>query len=378
MIYLDHAASTPIHPEALEVLQSSFAQDFANPSSPHALGRKTLEQLESIKKDIIKIFQTQEKEIIFTGSATESNNTIINHFQAQGKILFSEADHPSITAAISLEKKCPALHNTTGDLDWDRLENQLQEHGKNISLAIFTHINSQSGVILDYQRLADLLKQYAPQAFFHLDFSQTLGKWPIPSELCRAVDGLTLSSHKMGGPKGIAAHLIPKGKHLTALLKGGSQQSGRSSTIAFPLIKSWHKAILINCSSSNCWLQMKEQTQKLYLQLKNKIPEIQFPFETNDCSPFIACFILPLISSDILMRHLEMEDIYISTTSACSSRHAQENPVLAALQVPPELSNNVLRISFSNETSAAELEQFAEYLSFCYKQLKSLLKKKRK
>ncbi len=376
MIYLDHAASTLILEGVLKILKNSMLNDFANPSSSHKFGRKLSERIDKERKFFLDVAACGTGyDFVFTSSATESNNTVIKGISVlKGEDIFvSAGDHPSLINPLAYwREKGVNIRiipmKESGRIDANRFFEKLNENTK---LILFSHVNNQSGNIYDVEDLALKFKKNYPDVHIHVDGVQGFGKFPLLLKN-GSIDTLTITSHKIGGPKGIAGLYIKKKVKLIPLLHGGGQELGiRSSTTAAPLIFSFAEAARIVCRSFTDKISViRELNEHAKSLLKEKIPGVLFPFEGNDISPYILNFILPGISSDIIVRHLEEKEIYVSTSSACSSGLKSENKTFTALKIPLKYHNSVFRISFSLSSTKEEVEEFVSETALIYNELK--------
>lgn len=376
MIYLDHAASTLILEGVLKILENSMLNDFANPSSSHKFGRKLSERIDKERKFFLDVAGCGTGyDFVFTSSATESNNTVIKGISvSKGEDIFvSAGDHPSLINPLEYwREKGVNIRiipmKESGRIDENRFSEKLN---KNTKLILFSHVNNQSGNIYDVENLTLKFKKNYPDVHIHVDGVQGFGKFPLLLKN-RVIDTLTITSHKIGGPKGIAGLYIKKKVKLIPLLHGGGQELGlRSSTTAAPLIFSFAEAARIVCRSFTDKISViRELNEHAKSLLKEKIPGVLFPFEGNDISPYILNFILPGISSDIIVRHLEEKEIYVSTSSACSSGLKSENKTFTALKIPLKYHNSVFRISFSLSSTKEEVEEFVSETALIYNELK--------
>lgn len=381
MKYFDYAATTPLYPEVLEILQKSFKNDFANPNALHSLGQDQRDELEEQRqklKTLLKIKQTDN--LYFTSGATESNNTVIQgiSLKDQDVIFYSKADHASVVKVVearALRDKIQAVeikNSLDGRVDLEDLKKKLIIHKDKLALVCLTSVNNQTGAIIDIAEIALLIKTLT-KAHIHVDAVQHFGKLPLFNHL--HVDSISFSAHKVGGPKAIGAlHLKDKHK-IKPLILGGEQEHGfRSGTESLPLIKSFVLASEVSLKNSKKELEtivrLKDQCLKSF---KESAPEIIYPF--NESSPYVFSFLLPGISSDIILRHLEMKSIFISTTSACSSRIKGYNSTLAAVGIDEDLHKNFLRISFGFQTTKEDVAYLNEEFKKIWVELKKLIKK---
>lgn len=379
ILYLDYAASTPLRSRALQVLATSMKKDFANPASAHRLGKDLQRRIETCREKFLEFMGANEGDkLIFTGSATEANNTIIRGIglRTGDAVAFSFADHPSITAPMEILGKRKIQVNEL-PLQKEGIPDEmalLKLLDKTVRLIIFTHVNNQSGAITDISRLSGQIKAISPDTHIHVDAAQGFGKIPI-SLKDGHIDSLCISAHKIGGPKGIAGLYLRNGVQLSPLLYGGGQEEGlRSSTLAAPLIFSFYEAVVEAVNSLGFSQDHVTTLNQLAREsLKEKISSVRFPF-VKYSSPYILTFILPGIPSDIILRHLEQQGIMISSKSACSSRIKGTDPVFTALHLSNEEHKFVLRVSFSHETTGVDILRFCDTLASIYNEIKMVTK----
>lgn len=380
MLYLDFAASAPIRLRALKKLEESSLSDFANPSAAHKFGREVLKKIEDSRDFFLKSLKGYPHyNLIFTSSATEANNTIIKGkiLEKGDKIFLCQGDHPSLVVpANRLSKKGVSVHsiplNADSTIDENRLLSLLDE---SVKILLLTHVNNQSGVINDCFNLAKKVKKIFKDIHIHIDAVQSFSKFNISLEDA-VVDSLSVSSHKIGGPKGIAGLFFKRESNPIPLIEGGGQEfSLRSSTVATPLILAFKEAYqeCLETQDKN-FLEAKENYRYLRNEIKKRVPSLFFPFgEFGNSSPFILVFVVPKISSDILLRHLESKDIFASSTSACSSKIKGDNPTFMELKLPKEFHKNVLRVSYDERVHRDKLNEFIEIFENIYLDLKHLL-----
>jgi cysteine desulfurase len=376
MIYFDNAASTPIYPEVIATICDSLTKDFANPSSSHSLGRIQKEQIEHYRKEFLNFIGADTNDhFIFTSSATEANNTIINGIELlPGEIiLYFRGDHKSVTAPIENRMKSGIIGI---EFSFEELINESANvkniNAENVRLIVLSFVNNQSGSILNLDNLTTKLKKMYLKSHIHIDAVQGFGK--IPFSINSNISSASFAAHKLGGPKGIGGLYLKKKHNVKPLLLGGGQQADfRSSTEAFSLIRGFHLATLLSIRNMPANAAVVDELQnELKSFFKAEIPQIQFPFQSS--SPYILCLIIPGISSDILLRLLEEKQIYVSSTSACSSRIKGLNTVLRALEIPEKFHKNVLRISFSNKSNLDELQYFKEVFKAIWSEINYLVK----
>jgi cysteine desulfurase len=216
------------------------------------------------------------------------------------------------------------------------------------------------------------VKKYSPKAHVHIDAVQAFGK--IECTVTNDIDSISIAAHKFGGPKGIAGLYLKKNHRVLPMLLGGRQQGGfRPGTENFPLTNAFFKATKITLLNQAKNFENIDQFNKLIKEaIKEFIPTSQFPFE--ETSPYILTFIVPGISSDIILRHLEVKNIFVGTTSACSAKIKAYNPTLAALKIPEKCHKNILRISFGSTSNQADIELFLKEFKAVWSELRHFLK----
>lgn len=386
MKYYDYAATSPLYPEVQLTLEKSYAQDFANPNAMHILGQNLREEIEEIRLNFLRLLKAKNDDAFyFTSCATESNNTIIKglEFHKDDVIFYNPSEHSSLTAPIKeiAQKENLTLvelkNNTDGSLDFLFLEEKIKEFSSRIKLIALTSVNNQTGSLLDVDHVSKVIKDVIKNPLrlhFHIDAVQHFGKIPLFD--LNLVDSASFSAHKIAGPKGIGGLYIKRQIKINPLMSGGGQEKGmRSGTESIALIKAFYNASEISVKNLASQQQKIAKIKNiLKSELENSIPEIISPF--TQTSDYIYSFILPGISSDILIRHLELKKIFISTTSACSSRIKGFNPSLMSLGIKEENHKNFLRISFGFLNSSEEALEVASEIIKTWHDLKKIKGKK--
>lgn len=360
MLYFDYAASSPLSKTALSSYEESLSK-FANPSSNHALGRALFREIEEDRDKILDAFGLSKDQyrILFTSSATESNNLIIKgiakHYQNRGKhLITSVLEHPSVTAPFkALQKEGFEVAylpvNKEGKVEVDTLKAALN---KETTLVSLIGTNNEIGSINDIPSLSNVIHQF-PKAFFHSDLTQAVGKTAIDFS---KLDLFSWSAHKFGGPKGVGGLVFKKNISFEPLLDGGGQEYGfRSSTLNYPGIVATTSALLEALKNQR---GNEKKVRSLYDYLRT---ELQKNPETSinsplDSSPYILNFSLKTKKASVLVEALSQEGIYVSSVSACSSKGEPISNVLLAIGKSEEDARNSIRISFSHETTLEEVK----------------------
>ena len=365
MLYFDHAATTPIYPEVISLLNLSFSEDFANPASQHRLGKEMAKKIELARSSILEALDahTQKYQVVFTSSATESNNQVIKSFN-KDRILHYLSDHPSVTNCF----KEQGLHLNDSESLIERVSDETE-------LVILSHVNSQSGQIRDVNRIAKHLKEINPKVRILVDSAQGIGKIPL-SLKDESIDYLVMAAHKIGGPRGIAALITRIDAPLKPLLNGGGHELNvRASTPSTPLSLGLEKAIHISLENLSEKLEkMTVKSQRLKEELRSIHPNIDFPFGSEDVSPYINTMTFKGLPSDVLLRTLERKKVYVSSSTACSSKVKVKNKMLLGLGLKEDIQKNVLRISMCQKTTDDELNEFLSLFKEAVEELSFLIK----
>jgi len=395
VIFLDNASTTPIDPQVLELLSQSLAEDFYNPHSHFKKSRSLLKQIEESQKIILEeLGLSQSHQLFFTSGATESNHWVIDSLQCQlKKIFFSKADHVSTYAKIENSQ----LLNCAVELSLDAglyCSRHITEICQEIAtsprmeqspstLFLLNVVNSQSGKRQMSEAMLEQLGQLGDRVFVHLDATQIILNDENLVNLKNA-DSLSLSFHKFNGPKGIGALIVKKKwieqKKIKPMFFGHARNNLnlRAGTYNAPLIFAATKAISSHREFiKNNPTHFKNLSALLKNELSNLMSEeIFFPWDisSKDHDGKIASIVLRHYPSDVLLRLLEEENIFISSTSACSPRIQDNNPVFQSLGLDLKWHKNILRISFSRSTSENDIQAFIQTFQKILQRLKILKK----
>ena len=378
MIYLDNGATTRVCEEALEVYLDVSRTHFGNPSSRHASGFDAEGVLKSARADILKALGAKDGTLVFTSSGSEANNLAIfgrAHAKTRyrgKKILTTAGEHSSVSAVASAllgeGYKYETIPTTGGALDFDALEKMLTADVILISAMI---VNNETGALYDLARLSSMMKAKCPDAALHVDATQGFMKIPFTPQGLGA-DMVTLSSHKIEGPKGVGALYISqemiKTRGLSPLILGGGQEAGyRSGTENVPGIAAFAKAATIAkndlqnrirhvCDLRSYLLQRLEEDERL--------SEIA-PLCPSKFAPHIVSLTIPNIKSETMLHFLSSEGICVSSGSACSSnaatRHTSE--ALLAYGQTEQDADSSIRISFSHRNTRLDVDALCEALA---------------
>ena len=373
MIYFDNAATTKIYDDALTSYVQVSQKFFGNPSSLHQLGVDAHQVLTKARAQVASLLSVQPEEIFFTSGGTESNNWAIKGTALEksvfGKhIITTKIEHPSVLQTCKqLERfgfEVTYLDvDSKGIVSVDQLKENLR---KDTILVSVMAVNNEVGAIQPIAEIAKVLEEY-PSIHFHVDAVQAVERASQLLAIGR-IDLLSLSAHKFHGPRGVGIMYKKFGRKIQALLTGGGQEKGeRSTTENLPGIVATTKALRMALEEKSVTGDLRS---KLWKELATK-PEIRI-FSPEDGASHVLCFAIKGVRGEVVVHAFENHGIYISTTSACSSKKADSSSTLYAMDVPTEWATGAVRVSFSNDNTKEEVEQFINVLHQLMKQFSFL------
>ncbi|WP_018659494.1 cysteine desulfurase family protein [Allofustis seminis] len=381
MIYFDNSATTKVTPEVLKVYEKVSQRFFGNPSSLHYLGTQAHELLESARAQVAQILHVKPTEIYFTSSGTEGDNWLIKGTAMEkmrfGKhIITTQIEHPAVAHSMDqlehLGFEITRLSvDKTGQISIDELKQAIRP---DTILATFIAVNNEMGAIQPLAKISEVLAEY-PTIHLMIDAVQAIGKIDLPLGNDQRIDMAVFSGHKFHAPRGVGIVYLKEGKQVAPLLSGGGQEKGqRSSTENLPGIVATSRALrLLTKDEMKKRQHLAQLTQKLREGLKN-LPYVQF-FSTDKGAPHITCLGIQGIRGEVLVHALEAEEIYVSTTSACSSRAGRDSSTLLAMGIVHEEAETAIRISFSEYNTMEEVAQFLQAFKAIYRQLTRIYEK---
>ena len=367
-IYLDHNATTPLHPEVLNAMLPALQDNFGNPSSIHSFGRSARVQVDEAREKVARLIGASSSEIIFTSGGTEANNLALLGValkDKEKKIITSKTEHPSVlNPCRQLEEQGVEVHyldvDRFGRIDINNLESQITESTALISLQ---HANSETGVLQDIKKISELARSNG--VLFHTDAVQSVAK--IEFDLKDyPVDMLSISAHKFNGPKGVGALFLRKGTPaLFAPVSGGSQEKKRrGGTENVAGIIGFGKAceIAIKRVSTLEVSRVAELKDYFYNKVYEMIPGTELFGDMQNSLPNTLNLGFAGVEGDTLLIAMDMEGVAVSTGSACSSGTGLPSPVLQAMGLPDNKINSSIRFSLGCSTTKKELDSVLKTL----------------
>ncbi|MBS4769764.1 cysteine desulfurase [Carnobacteriaceae bacterium zg-ZUI240] len=357
MIYFDNAATTRVHESVQDVFTQVNTNYFANPNSLHALGVQVNHLLERSREQFANLLNVSKGTIYFTGSGTESNNTAIlgSAFAKQGKhIITTQVEHPSVTNTVRFLEKMG--YDVTflpvdecGVVAVDDVKNALRDDTVLVSVM---WVNNEVGALQPIAQIATLLEQY-PTIHLHVDAVQALEQ-VLKEGIPERVDLLSLSAHKFHGMRGVGVLYKKLGRVIEPLLHGGNQEHKlRSGTQNTPAIVASAKA-LREYKENTATTQPIKSALKAYLNTLDKVVVLS----SDESANHVLTFAMPGVRGEVMVHALAEKGIYISTTSACSSKVKSDHHTLSAMGVDSKVSQCAVRMSFSKDNTLEEVEQF--------------------
>lgn len=379
MIYFDNSATTKIAAEVLETYDTVSKQLFGNPSSLHDLGEKTSALLRQARGQIADNLNVKPSEIFFTSGGTEGDNWAVKGGAVSkmdyGKHLITTSiEHPAIRESMEQLKKygfnVTYLDvNEQGVVDVEDVMSAITDETTLISIM---YVNNEIGSIQPIAELNERLKDY-PNILFHVDAVQAVGKVPVNLTKLDRVDLMTFSSHKFHGPRGVGFLYKKDGKRIESLMSGGGQELGqRSGTENTPAIVAMSKAFRMALEDVD---EKTKHMRKLTDYLRNELEPMEniVIFTPEESAPHILCFGIKDIRGEVVVHALENDDIYVSTTSACSSRSNTTSSTLLAMNIASNVATSAIRVSLSPDNSLKEMEGFISKFSNVYNHFQGII-----
>ncbi|MFA6088232.1 MAG: cysteine desulfurase family protein [Candidatus Woesearchaeota archaeon] len=367
IIYLDNAATTKVDDEVVKEIEKYCFTEYGNPSSLHSLGLFVQKSIESIVSDFKKIFG-EDKKIIFTSCGTESNNQVIFGLKHLGKhIITTKIEHPSVLEPIKeLESKGYSVTYLDVDKNGFVDENELDKAiTKDTFLVTIMHVNNEIGTIQDIEKLCKIVKLKNSKIIFHTDAVQSFMK--IDSKIFQNMDLITISAHKIHGPKGIGALIIKKNIELKPIFFGGHQQQNlRSGTQNVIGIVGFGTAIKQNFENDNI-LKLKKYLMSELIKINGISINGFVDDKTSACN--ILNVLMKNVEGEVMLHHLEQDNIFVSVGSACSASNKKPSHVLTALGLSDKDARCSMRISLSKYNTKKEVDFFLEKFKKYYKDL---------
>ncbi|MDA7027234.1 cysteine desulfurase family protein [Bacillus sp. CLL-7-23] len=381
MIYLDNSSTTTPYHEVLNIFEKVNQRFYGNPSSLHQLGIEADQLLTEARRQIKASLSIKDYDIVFTSGASEANNLALKGIafaqQQKGKhIIASSIEHPSVTESLEQLRTFFGFEITylpvdsRGLVSIEQLEQTIR---KDTILVSVMHVNNEIGVIQPIEEIGKIVKNMS-DAFFHVDYVQGINK--VPLDIIKAdIDLCTISGHKFHGLKGTGALILKKDISLFPIITGGEQQYNRragteNTAGAVTLAKA------INLSSQHYieYIEEMKAVKSDFIRQLQQVNDVILNTSEKNSAPHIINFSVPGIKAEVLLHMLEERDIFVSTTSACSSKHGKPSKVLLAMGKGDQIAASSIRISLTYQNNQMIVEPFMTALKESVHKLKGIMR----
>jgi len=379
MIYFDNSATTKPYPEALATYTEVATRIWGNPSSLHNLGSQATRILEASRKQIAELIGKKAEEIYFTSGGTEGDNWVLKGVAFEkapyGKhIIVSDIEHPAIKESAAWLRTQGfevdyAPVDARGFVKVDALASLLRPDTTLVSVMA---VNNEIGSIQPIHEIAALLED-RPTISFHVDAVQALAKVATEVYLPERVDFATFSSHKFHGLRGVGFVYIKEGKKITPLLTGGGQEKEmRSTTENVAGIAATAKALRLAMENQEAFASKTQQMKEVIRKELANYPDVTIFSGEDHFAPHILTFGIKGVRGEVVVHAFEEFDIYISTTSACSSKAGKPAGTLIAMGVDKSIAQTAVRLSLDLENDMSQVEQFLTKFKLIYEQTRKV------
>ncbi|MFW2384088.1 MAG: cysteine desulfurase family protein [Acidimicrobiales bacterium] len=363
--YLDHAASTPVHSAALAAMVEALTETYGNPSGAHRLAREANRKLDAARATLAEVFGLAPGNIVFTSGGTEADSLAINgalrraiQIGRRGVAVCSAIEHHAVLEPVEATGGTTIAVDPTGVLDLDdlgRVLRELQKQGTEVAVVSVMAANNETGIVQPVTDAVRIVRELAPEALFHTDAVQ-FSAWCNTAEIVDAVDLMSVSGHKFGGPKGAGFLSVRTGVALPSIQLGGGQERGRrGGTQNVPgNVALAAAAAAMDGERAAAVPRVRELRDRLAATILDGVPEAVLTGAGVERLPNIAHFCLPGIESEPLLYLMEKDDVMASAAASCSSGAQQASHVLAAMGVPP--ASGALRLSLGYHSTEADVD----------------------
>ncbi len=375
MMYFDHNATTPVLPEAARTMQEAAREQWGNPSSVHAAGRRARSALDRAREGMAALLGAAPEELVFTSGATEANNLALKGFlrhKGRGHALTTAVEHPSVLEPLrALQKEGFDLSvvgvDAKGRVKREELEAALRPETILLSLQ---WANNETGTLQDVAAVSAWAKEKGLAV--HLDAAQAVGRVPVTLKELPGVDMLSLSAHKFYGPKGAGALFVRKALRLDAMAQGGKhERSLRPGTENVPAILGMAKALEIAVGTMPQEAVRLKNLKKLLKERLSIVEDMEFNGDQEQCLPNTMNICFHGVDANSLLMNLDLEGLCVSTGAACSSGSIEPSPVLMAMK-GEAVAKSSIRISMGRSNNEDQVNKLADILMTCVKKIKEV------
>ena len=374
-VYLDHNATTPVHPEVLAEMLPFFGEVYGNPSSVHAFGREAREAVDGARERIARFLAVRPDEIVFTSGGTESDNFAVKGLalaRGRGHLITSRIEHhPVLRTAEALEAQGFAVTylpvDAAGRIDPDDVKRALRTETAAISVM---HANSEMGTLQPVAEIGAIAREHGIP--FHVDAVQTFGKVPIDVD-AMGIDLLSISAHKIYGPKGVAGLYMRRGTKMVAIQHGGEhERRRRAGTENVAGIVGFGKAVEVRARDMyEEAARLSALRSRLWEGIRARVPQVRLTGHPVHRLPGTANVVFRHVESESIVLGLDLKGIAVSAGSACTSGSVEPSYVLLAMGVPVDWAMGAVRFSLGRSTSADDIDYVVESIEPIVRRLRN-------
>ena len=376
-VYLDHNASTPVHPEVLAEMLPYFSEVYGNPSSIHGFGRQAREGMDLARERVAKFLAVSPQEIVFTSGGTESDNFAVKGLalaKGQGHLITSQIEHHAVLRACrALEAQgfgltCVGV-DEHGVVDPDEVRRAIRPDTLAISIM---HANSEVGTLQPIEAIARIAREHGVP--LHVDAVQTFGKLPIDVNAL-GIDMLSFSAHKIYGPKGAAGLYIRKGTKMVAVQHGGEhERRRRAGTENVAGIVGLGKAVEVRARDmAEESARLATLRDRLWNGIRQRVPDVRLSGHPVERLPGTASLLFRHVESESIVLGLDLKGIGVSAGSACTSGNVEPSHVLVAMGVPVDWAMGAVRCSLGRSTTAEDIDYVVDAVEPLVKKLRQAM-----
>ena len=369
-VYFDNSATTRCYDSVKDIVVKAMTEDFGNPSAMHLKGVEAEKYIKSSAENLARLLKVQEKEILFTSGGTESDNLALigaafANKRSGNHIITTSVEHPAVSQpALFLQEQGFEVTylpvDSRGVVKMDALKAVLREDTILVSVM---YVNNEVGAVMPVEEIAALVHEKSPKALFHVDAIQAFGKYRIyPKKM--GIDLLSVSGHKIHGPKGVGFLYINEKAKIQPQILGGGQQGGmRSGTDNVPGIAG------LGAAAVEIYKNLEENVENMYrlkehiAQGLERLGDIRINgMDLREGAPQILSISVMGVRSEVLLHSLEERGIYVSAGSACSSHKRKPSATLAAMGMSKDQIESTVRLSFCEENTIEEADYFLQVM----------------
>lgn len=372
--YLDHAASTPMRPEAIEVMRPYLDGMYANPAGAHRFARQARQAVDEARDEIARVLGCAAGEVIFTGGGTEADNAaILGAVRRNGGVaVCPAAEHHAVLHCVEHVAGVVVGVDRFGAVDLEHLERVLADESLDVTVVSVMAVNNEVGAITPLAEVARLVRTHRPDALLHTDAVQA-ACWLDLREVSALVDSLSLSSHKFGGPKGVGVLTMKAGRHVEPLILGGGQERDRrSGTHNVAGIVATARALSITDAERDAeTARLEVLGAGLSARITEAIPDAITTVPRERRVPGVVHMCFPGVENEALLFLLDEHDVCASAASACASGAMEPSHVLAAMGVERALAHGALRMSIGHTTTDGDIDRAVEVVTASVQRLRN-------